>query len=241
MFAKDNTAKAEIKALSPLLGDQKNELPYIIPTENYLNTFSAHLSEKLSDNNSLPQTNTPYEVPADYFEVFSERMPALIRSMDVEEELSTLSPVLSQIERKLPYQASPSGLSDKMTADIIGRKEQAGVFSIFSSKVVRYAVAASVLFASLTFVIKNITPNKNENIVSIPAPISEQQFNHLLASTDEKEIIQYLQEEGLQLNQSEIETMVDPSTLPDEIDYFDEEFSDEFFDEIQTDLNLKSF
>jgi len=241
MFAKDNTAKAEIKALSPLLGDQKNELPYIIPTENYLNTFSAHLSKKLSDNNSLPQTNTPYEVPADYFEIFSSRMSALIHSMDVEEELSTLSPVLSQIERKLPYQASPSGLSDKMTADIIGQKEQAGVFSIFSSKVVRYAVAASVLFASLTFVIKNITPNKNENIVSIPAPISEQQFNHLLASTDEKEIIQYLQEEGLQLNQSEIETMVDPSTLPDEIDYFDEEFSDEFFDEIQTDLNLKSF
>ena len=240
MFAKDNTAKAEIKTLSPLLGDHKNELPYIIPAENYLHTFSAHLSEKLSDNNSLPQTHTPYDVPAGYFEIFSSRMSALVHSMDVEEELSTLSPVLSQIARKLPYQAFPDGLSDKMPADMISHKKQHTIISLFTSKVVRYAVAASVLFASLTFVIKNILPVKKNDLVNIPAPVSEQQFNQLLASTDEKEIIQYLQEEGMQLNQYEIETMVDPSSLPDEIDYFDEEFSDEFFDEIQTDLNLKS-
>jgi len=239
MFAKDNTAKAEIKALSPLLGDQKNELPYIIPAENYLNTFSAHLGEKLSDNNSLPETHTPYEVPADYFEIFSSRMTALIHSMDVEEELTTLSPILSKISRKLPYQAPPERLvvSDIMPTDMISQKKQPAVISLFTSHVVRYAVAASVLFAALTFVIKNITADKKNESVNVPTPVSEQQFNQLLASADEKEIIRYLQEEGLQLNQSEIETMVDPSTLPDEIDYFDEEFSDEFFEEIQSDLN----
>lgn len=204
--------------------------------------FAKDITVKAEINDISPilvnhKNTLPYEVPADYFEVFSSRMSALIRSIDIEDELMALSPVLSQISRKLPYQASSSGMTDKMTADIIGRKEQAGVISIFSSKVVRYAVAASVLIASLTFVIKNILPTKNNELVNIPAAVSEQQFNQLLASADEKEIIQYLQEEGLQLNQAEIETMVEPSLLPDEIDYFDEQFSDEFFEEIQSDLN----
>lgn len=204
--------------------------------------FAKDITVKAEINDISPilvnhKKELPYEVPVGYFEVFSARMSALIRSTDVEDELMVLSPTLSQISRKLPYQASSSGMTGKMTADIIGRKEQAGVISIFSSKVVRYVVAASVLIAALTFVIKNILPINNNAVVNIPAAVSEQQFNQLLASADEREIIQYLQEEGLQLNQSEIETMVDPSALPDEIDYFDEQLSDDFFEEIQSDLN----
>jgi hypothetical protein len=240
MFEKDILAKSEIKALSPLLAEHKNTLPYLIPDENYLNIFSEQLTEKITISSHLDETNTPYSIPSDYFNLFSSRMLDLIRSNDVEQELIILSPLLSQVSRKLPYEPMPTDLeiSEEKLAGIGSRKKQSKVISLISSKIIGYAVAASVLFAVLTFVIENITPNKNKNIVSIPATISEQQFNHLLASADEQEIIEYLKEEGIQLNQSEIETMVDPASLPDEINYFDQQFSDKFFEEIQTDINL---
>jgi hypothetical protein len=239
MFAKDITAQAEIKALSPVLAELKNELPYLIPGENYLNVFSDHLTEIVTGKTQLHKVNTPYELPADYFEGFSSEMLGLIRTSDVEQELIALSPLLSQVSRKLPFESIQTGLgvSEKTMASIVAEKKQSKVISLFSSRIIRYAVAASVLFAALTFVIKRISPYDQENIVTIPTPVTEQQFNELLASADEQEIIHYLQEEGLQLNQSEIETMVDPSVLPEEIDYFDQHFSDKFFEEIQTELN----
>lgn len=239
---KDTTASAELKELSPLLSGLSRTLPYLQPGENWKIEFADLLSEKLEEESVLPASTTPYLVSDDYFDVFSERLLHTIRNEEFEQEISELSPLLADLKRTVPYEKGEIKLDLEKKISLVSSKEPGGakVVSIFRSKVFRYAVAASILVSVLTIAYRQSLPVTGQHYAQIPASISDEQFNDLLASTDEQDIIHYLQQEGIAMNQNEVEMLVEPSSLPDELDYYDQEFSDQFFEELQKDINHKN-
>jgi len=242
MFTKDTTASSELKELSPLLAGQSRSLPYLLPGENWKEEFADELIEKLREESILLAKTTPYVLSGNYFNVFSDQLLQKIRREDFEQEISELSPLLADLKRTLPYEKGEIKINLETKKSEVRAKESssAKVISIFRSKVFRYAAAASIIASILTIVYRQSIPVSDQNYVQTPASISDEQFNDLLASADEQDIIKYLQQEGIQMNQSEIEMMMESSDLPDETDYYDPEFSDKFFQELQTDLNQKN-
>jgi len=242
MFTKDTTASAELKELSPLLGSLSRSLPYLQPGEKWKVEFADELTEKLREEPILSAKTTPYIVSGDYFNVFSDQLLHKIRREDVEQEISELSPLLADLKRTLPFEKGENkiDLQTKISEVRANESSSVKVVSILRSKVFRYAAAASIIASILTIVYRQSIPVTDQNYVQTPASISDEQFNDLLASADEQDIINYLQQEGIQMNQSEIEMMMESSDLPDETDYYDDEFSDKFFQELQTDLNQKN-
>ena len=129
-----STAKAELEILSPVLNAAK---------EN------------------------PFKVPVGYFENLSERMmQGILERADYQtsdEEIETLSPLLSSIRKKSPYSV-PVGYFENLNTKV--ERKEAKIISFSSRKWYRMAVAASIIgviaIGALLFISqKSIDPTKN--------------------------------------------------------------------------------
>jgi hypothetical protein len=143
-----NNAKKELSYLSPLLSNVSKESPYSVPTG-----FFQHLSEE-----TLKKINEhEVHLRKDSFGQTSE------------EEIETLSSLLSSLKNKNPYLV-PGGYFEKFETGVrkvsFGDKKETKIISITNRSWYRLAVAAVIIGAIAIsglaiFRSKQVDPNKN--------------------------------------------------------------------------------
>ena len=235
MFEKDNKANIELEELSPTLAGFSKSIPFELPEPSYLRHFSEQVNER---KDLLADKVEIYEIPENYFIGFSEEVIKLIRKLEVEIEIKELSPLISQIDRKLPYSRPvDESLETESVRKDAKQRSRSGVIQLFSSKAVRFAVAACFFAGALTLAIGMLlNQNKVNEQVQVPVILSEKEYDEVLASLDDESIIDYLHQEGIPVNQDDLETYIDNDALPDEVNLFDPELSDDFFQSLEEDL-----
>lgn len=107
---------------------QANTIPYKVP-EKYFDAFPTRMLDLaigLEYSAILNQAgNNPYTVPAGYFEELAHRMLAMANVADAapREEIAFLSPLLSSLDKKMPYSA-PEGYFNELTDAVAGQPEE---------------------------------------------------------------------------------------------------------------------
>jgi len=144
-----NNAKKELSLLSPLLSNVSKEVPYSVPA-GFFQNLSEDVLKKISEHE-------------DYLRKESFGQTS-------EEEIETLSPLLSSLKNKNPY-STPAGYFEKLETGVVrkdsfGEKKETKVISITKRRWYRLAVAAVVIgivaISGLTiFRSKQVDPNKN--------------------------------------------------------------------------------
>ena len=135
-------AKEELEYLSPLLNTISKEMPYSVPA-GFFQALSDDLMQKINEHsNHLPQES---------FEQTSE------------EEIESLSPLLSSLKNKNPYTV-PAGYFESLETK--GEKKEAKVISITRHRWYRLAIAAVVIgvvaIGGLLFIKSDqVDPKKN--------------------------------------------------------------------------------
>jgi hypothetical protein len=239
MFEKDKTAFDELREISPLLAGYDKKMPFELPDVDWMHSFTELLVEKTKLHPHLPGNEEIFAVPEKYFQELPNQILRRIGKQEVENELAEISPMLLQFERRLPYSppANNNAFKQATIVQSAEEKRKSVIVKIFSAKFVRYAAAACILAASLTFVMKLVLQKEiNTEKVQLPNILSEKDYDELLASIDEQSIIDYLQKEGIQISQADLETYVEADVLPEDIEYFDPELSEDFFESIEQEL-----
>jgi hypothetical protein len=92
---------------------------------------------------------TPYQVPAGYFDGLEHRLMKAVLRQDTqetpEEELESLSPLLSGLKKQMPYSVPAGYFETLIPANAEDNKAPAKVVSMTSRKWFRYAAAAIVI------------------------------------------------------------------------------------------------
>lgn len=125
---------------------------YAIP-EGYFEGFAAKVLSRIkagdeitADISFLPKEN-PYRVPVGYFDGLEEKIMDAIRNhadhQNSQEELETLSPLLSSLNKK-PVYSVPEDYFANFEVAIGNQKSKAKVIGITGRKWIRYAAAAVV-------------------------------------------------------------------------------------------------
>ena len=124
------TAKEELTYLSPFLSNVSKEIPYTVPA-GFFQNLSDEVLKKISEHE-------------DYLRKESFGQTS-------EEEIGSLSPLLSSLKNKNPYSA-PAGYFEaletkavRQSADSFGEKKETKVISLASRRWYRLAVAAVVI------------------------------------------------------------------------------------------------
>ena len=140
-----NEILEELRSLSTVIDKISRQTPYGLP-EGYFNDFpdfmmrrlmGGPLSATIGPSGPFPPPSpSPFQVPEGYFEgfaggvlarikagqgakVYSAGEPAATGLSEAAEELSLLSPLLSGISRKAPYQV-PEGYFDELSPVLVG-------------------------------------------------------------------------------------------------------------------------
>jgi hypothetical protein len=140
-----------------------SENPYQVP-DSYFEKFPEQVlslvkSRGFSLSLNAPVSN-PYQVPMGYFDGLAESILNRVKSVSPKDELESLSPLLSQLDKKSPF-STPSGYFEELTGNVV-----AGVKAI--DFVNEELENLSPLMNSL----------KTENIYSVP----DQYFDNLPAT-----------------------------------------------------------
>ena len=146
------TAKEELTYLSPFLSNVSKEIPYTVPA-GFFQNLSDEVLKKISEHE-------------DYLRKESFGQTS-------EEEIGSLSPLLSSLKNKNPYSA-PAGYFEaletkavRQSADSFGEKKETKVISLTNRRWYRLAVAAVVIgilvISGLLFINRNnkVTIAKN--------------------------------------------------------------------------------
>jgi hypothetical protein len=155
---------------------------------------------------------TPYKVPAGYFDGLEKRiMEAVLQSgyeQTPEEELESLSPLLSGLKKTSPYSV-PNGYFENLGVPSTDTtREKAKVVSLTNRKWFRYAAAAmvtGVVAISSFLIFGNNDPAKPEDIVKQTVKsVGEEGINNFIELTGDEIIT----EETPAIAQAEIKAMV---------------------------------
>ena len=135
-------AKEELAYLSPLLSNVSKEMPYAVPA-GFFQNLSDDVLQQISEHEDHLQKESS--------------------GQSGEEEIETLSPLLSSLKNKNPY-SIPAGYFENFETGI--KKKEAKVISITRRRWYRLAVAAVIIgivaFSGLVIFRSNqVDPNKN--------------------------------------------------------------------------------
>lgn len=230
----------ELEQISAVVAQINPMVPYQVP-EVYFETLSSVVMARIAaggqEENSLLQVagkQMPQDIPAGYFDTLPESILDKVKAQPGQtatEELASLSPLLAGISKQNVYEV-PVGYFDGFEGTVSKQlKEETKVVSIFSRKlIIRYA-AAAVVFTMIAFGIDNVM--KQQAIGKPVAEITEQQFNNELAALSDDAIVSYLKLTADSKDIDKISESIDHNKLPEESDYMDEEFLENFMKELE--------
>jgi hypothetical protein len=116
-----NTIAEELKELGSSLAGIPPMTPYAVPPGFFEAFPSMILSQVMpADKPEFGVTTHPYQVPEDYFQQLPEIILKRVKAdnQSVDEELSTLSPLLRGVDRKLPY-TIPDNYFSQMSSELL--------------------------------------------------------------------------------------------------------------------------
>ncbi|MBC8034570.1 MAG: hypothetical protein H7Y03_10515, partial [Chitinophagaceae bacterium] len=119
----------------------------------------------------------PYAVPLDYFALLSENVLRRVQAneaISATEELEILSPLLSKIDRKTPFQ-QPEGYFEQLQVNQVaeidgGKKKSAEIIKVlFTRTMARYSIAAAVasLIVLGTWRLLNAPATEGDKLTSV--------------------------------------------------------------------------
>jgi hypothetical protein len=211
----------ELEALQSTLAKVDRANVYIVPT-NYFDNFYNDLSDKITASALTENTANPYEVPATYFEKLSGNILSKIKAEDdVHTETAAISTTVASIGNANVY-SMPADYFTKLS--FVKEKPKAKIISFNFLKYAAAAVVVGLLGLGLyNFFMKpsSAMPNAELAIVMQQADkiIKANSFDATLATISDKDLEQYLVQEGENLNASLVATTAEDATLPDAIDY----------------------
>ncbi|HEX6428027.1 MAG TPA: hypothetical protein VF008_10095, partial [Niastella sp.] len=110
------------EANTPVLPKADN--PYQVP-QGYFEGLADNILQRVKGEESntpvLPQAINPYQVPQGYFEGLADNILQRIKATatdNVSDELEIISPLLSQIDKKMPF-STPAGYFDELGENAI--------------------------------------------------------------------------------------------------------------------------
>jgi hypothetical protein len=236
----------ELEQISAVVAQINPMVPYQVP-EVYFETLSSVIMARIAaggqEENSLLQVagkQMPQDIPAGYFDTLSESILYKVKAQPEQtatEELASLSPLLAGISKQNVYEV-PVGYFDGFESAVNKQlKEEPKVVSIFSRKlIIRYA-AAAVVFTMIALGINFLLQQQSSSIASDIAQVehikTQKQFNNELTGLSEDAIVSYLQLTADTKDVEKINESIDQSKLPEETDYMDEEFLENFMKELE--------
>nr|WP_294902301.1 hypothetical protein [uncultured Lacibacter sp.] len=236
----------ELEQISQVVAKLNPVVPYQVP-EVYFDTLAPVIMARIAaggqEENSLLQVagkEMPQAIPAGYFDTLSESILEKIKAQPgqtVADELAGLSPLLSGISKTNVYEV-PSGYFNTV-ADTVNAQLQptAKVVSLFSRKNILRFAAAAVVLSMLAFGINFLLQQQSNSIAFIIAKVepinTQKQFNKELAALSDDAIVNYLQLTADTKDVEKISESIDQTQLPEETDYMDEEFLENFMKELE--------
>lgn len=183
----------ELKELAPAVANIHYNNPYTVPM-GYFENFSDTLIEVVRQK-GIRSSNNPYSISADYFDGLASNILAKIKTIEAEknnevfEELENVAPLLNTISKENVLYL-PENYFNTLKVNSAATKEVkvAKVVSIGSNarKWFTYAAAASVLFILSTTSFLYV----NHHMKNVDRSLT---IGQRLATLDDKEIINYLQ------------------------------------------------
>ncbi len=236
----------ELEQISAVVAQINPIVPYQVP-EVYFETLSSVIMARIAtgghEENSLLQVagkQMPQDIPIGYFDSLSESILDKIKTQPEQtatDELVSLSPLLAGISKQNVYEV-PVGYFDSFEGAVSKQlKEETKVVSIFSRKlIIRYAAAAAV-FTMIAFGINLFMKQSFDttpfDIAHVDPIKTQKQFNNELAALSDDAIVSYLQMNADTKDAEKINESIDHSKLPEETDYMDEEFLENFMKELE--------
>jgi hypothetical protein len=222
-----NPILTELQALSPSVAAIARVNVYKVPS-NYFEYLPADIIATVKME-ALKTTNN-YSVPNGYFENLSTAIFDKIKLTEQNtwvSELTELSPVLANIGNKNVYNTP-----DKYFETLEHKKhlaEPAKVIAFGNKRsVFKYAAAAVVTgllgFGIFTFVNKNMAAAPTAQTASLIKKADEiiktNSFDATLESLTDKDLEQYLTQNGENIEAALVASTADESNLPEAIDYY---------------------
>jgi len=202
------------------------------------------IQDELNQIGPQPPVN-PYQIPAGYFDELPDRIKEQIKteSSDASDEIRRLSPLLAELKNKQTYQVDEAYFHEKISllTNIPGHLLLTHSTPKRIHLWTRMAVAASLVgILGLGIYFYNKNSAKNNVLVKGLKIKTEAQFNQQLNELDSEVIIHYLNQFASVYDQSQLEKMIDPHTLPDESDYLyeSEELNDLFIESLGAEKNM---
>lgn len=231
-----NIISDELKKLAPVLVPALGIQVYEVP-EHYFEEFALSFYP-----NKILNLNPAMEVPEGYFEGFAasviDKIKAAKQVDAVPEEIEQHSPLMYTAGKKMPYSV-PEGYFDSFSKKIEERLQPAKVIRMAPGRksVLRYAVAA-VVTGLLGLGIFNGLNNKEDmsgksdrNLILAEARniLSTNSFEQTLESIPAEDIVNYLENNGQDVNAAIVAVAASQENLPEPEEYlFDEQALEKF-------------
>lgn len=227
----------ELKTLSTLLAGMDKVNIFTVPDK-----YFVHLPTHIIS--SIKKTVTPsvYTVPEGYFDTLADTILARVKSeipVATADELKELSPVLYNIQRKNIWELPKKYFDDfpeNMLKKVSSETSKVLVMQKRRNVVVRYAIAAALagVMALGVFKLTNKNGTNVDATVNMGLQIArENSFEEELAKVNNTDIIQYLENNGENIDVASVTNIIDDKQLPDQEDYLiDEKALDNYLNSI---------
>jgi hypothetical protein len=236
----------ELKELNSWLADVSNKNVFTVP-DAYFDSLSADILQSISNLNPMNEFDIPVlnmQVPDGYFDELAEEIMNKIKAHDIETSLEQdYPPFLAAIRHQNVFKV-PDGYFDNVAKNILNKLQQqpAKVVDMKPRRsFFKYAVAAAMtgvigLSVFSTFNKKNIgniEPGFSFTIIKTGNEIlKNNSFDKMMEALNEDEIVNYLKNDGEDVNAALVASLMDEQSLPNEDAYFfDEKVLDNFLKE----------
>ena len=190
----------------------------------YFSTLHQMIMTQINVETVFPSNNN-LTVPDGYFEGLADSILNKIHVLenDVAAELNEISPVVAGIENKETFTV-PEGYFQNLEF-VLEQKEPAKVVSINQPRSIFRYVAAAVITGLLGLSIANFVDGNDSSdpkiiTAAINSVVVNSSFDEALNSISDKEIEQYLQKNGQDVNAALVASSIDDvEKLPEPSDY----------------------
>ncbi|MEO8771527.1 MAG: hypothetical protein ABI402_15635 [Ferruginibacter sp.] len=238
---KNVTIHNELKELNSPLADISNINVYTVP-DGYFASLSSHILHILHDQSGIDELDIPHldmEIPDGYFDGLADAIMIKIKLEDAD-ALEEYPAFLTSLQHKNVFKV-PDGYFDSLSEEIVGKlpMQPAKVIEMKPRPAIfRYAVAAGITgilglslfsFFDNKTTKENISQSSSTMFAQAAEILKNNSFDKTMEALGDDEIVNYLKNDGEDVNAALVASVTDEKTLPEEDAYFiDEKTLDNF-------------
>ena len=233
MYSND-TIQNELKELNSILAGISNENVYTVPT-GYFEVLSHDILLGIKEQTIAAADIST--VPAGYFDGLADTIMGKIKA-GADEEPAFLADL-----KGINVYRVPQGYFDDLATSIVNKLHQPAKVVVMEkrSSFFRYAAAAVItgimgLSVISVFDKKENAHSTNTTLADVDpkGKIDNSNFDEVLSSVNDADIVSYLQKNGQDVNAALVASIADDKNLPDQLDYLtDDKTLDNLLNELK--------